>query len=86
MTDTVHDVMAMARLVDAAAQLSWSRPGCLSGSFDAFLAALANASGKTRAELDGMSSRELHALMERLCMGDGYADALDVAREAWNGD
>ena len=86
MTDTVHDVMALAALLDAAARLEVAAPGRMHDAFDGFLTALSPVVGKTRAELDALSTPELHALMQRAAMGDGYADALDVAREAWNGD
>jgi len=87
MTDTASEVMALARLLDAAARLDWSmrRPGMMGAAFDTFLACLSDASGVPRAELDRMSADEVRRVMDRVAFGDGYADMLDVAANAWEG-
>jgi len=79
----VRRVMELAALLDSAARLTQAEPGDLAPAFDAFLDRLSAASGKTRAELDGMDTADVWALLERVAHGDAYADALDVAREAW---
>lgn len=80
---TVAQILALARLLQAAAKLDVSIPETAGDDFDAYLDALADVTGKDRAEIDAMSAGELRALMDRAVFGDVFADASDVARAAW---
>lgn len=83
MSDSAADIMALARMIDAAVRLSEAKPGELGEAFAAFLTRLSVASGIPRAELDEMDTAAVHAVMYRTLVGNDYADMVGVAFDRW---
>lgn len=85
-SSSMGELVRLSRLAAAMAHLTRVTPANCADVLGEFLDAFSEATHIPRDSVDGMDLVAVRRELDRLFLGGGYAEALDIAREAWASD